>query len=253
MDMFTINLQLFAEGEEGEVKTFTQEEVDRIVQERLARVKKETPEDYNDLKEIEQVLEDFGYQGTPAEKKAAIKAYQQELKQQQELEKLQQMADNEGITPALAKKIKDLEDKLEKSTKVIEEITQEKQKLTAEQQAKIKAEEAWQKQVAEMTESYPDVDLDELSKNQKFIKFIKGKGLPLKELYEDFVEFVGETEAEAIIKVKSKEARSTSSGKGSNSDSHGLTAEEKALVDQHNARYPKQKMSYKEYADMKRN
>jgi hypothetical protein len=254
MKLFKIDLQLFAEEGE-EVKTFTQEDVDRIVQERLARVKKETPEDYTDLKEIEKTLEEFGYVGTAAEKKAAIKAYREEIKQQQELERLQQTAEEDGITPALAKKIKDLEDKLEKSTKVIEEITGEKQKAKADAEAKAKADEEWEKQVTEMNEAHPDIDLEELAKNAKFTKFIKGKGLPLKELYEDFVEFVGETEAEAIIKVKSKDIRSTSSGKGNNSEgnSYGLSAEEKALVDEHNRRYPKSKMSYKEYSESKRN
>jgi hypothetical protein len=68
--------------------------------------------------------------------------------------------------------------------------------------------------------------------------------LPLKELYEDFVEFIGETEAETIIKVKSKDSRSTSSGKGNSSDggSYGLTESQKNLA-------KKSDMTFKEYAD----
>jgi hypothetical protein len=257
MDMFKMNLQLFAEGDE-EAKTFTQEDVDRIVQERIARVKKEVPEDYEDLKAIDEELKAFGYEGTAKERREAIKqqreAVAEQSRKQQELEELQRMEDEDELTPAQARKMKSLEDSVKKLTDSIQEITSEKQKATEAQKAKAEADANWEKQVTEMNEAHPDIDLEELAKNTKFTKFIKGKGLPLIELYEDFVEFVGETEAEAIIKVKSKDIRSTSSGKGNNSEgnSYGLSAEEKALVEEHNKRYPKAKMSYKEYSELKR-
>jgi hypothetical protein len=258
MDMFKMNLQLFAEEGE-EVKTFTQEDVDRIVQERIARVKKEVPEDYEDLKAIDEELKAFGYEGTAKERREAIKAQREavaeQTRKQQELEELQRLEEEDELTPAQARKMKSLEDSVKQLSETIKEITSEKQKVTEEQKAKAKADAEWQEQVSEMNETHPDVDLEELGKNAKFLKFIKGKGMPLKELYEDFVEFVGETEAEAIIKVKSKDIRSTSSGKGNNSEgnSYGLSTEEKALVDDHNRKYPKSKMSYKEYSENKRN
>lgn len=244
MNKFKTNLQLFAEGDE--TKTFTQEDVDRIIGERLARVKAEKPADYDELKQIAETLEEFeAYKGLSAtDKKALLKQAAEETRQQTELRKLEQMAEEEGITPALAKKMKDLEDKLEKSNKFIEEITNKEKQAIEEQQTKAKLDEAWKKQVNEMEEAHPNVDLKALEVNQKFLKFIKGKGLPLKELYEDFVEFIGETEAETIISIKSKELRSTSSGKGSSSDGggYGLTDRQKNLAKTAG-------MTFKEYAE----
>lgn len=223
-----------------------QAEVDRIIGERLARAKAEKPADYDDLKEIEKELEAFGYSGTPAEKKAAIKAYKAELEAQKELEILKEQAKNEGTSPELLKEIKELK-------KELEEIKGERQAQKQAVEQKKAADEAWNKQVKEMEEKYPDVDLDALAKDAKFLKFVKGKsGLTLSELYEDFIEFVGEAQAEALLKDKSKESRSTSSGKSQGSDgAKGLTDEEKRFIDENNRRYPKNKITYKEFLERK--
>lgn len=243
-----INLQLFAEegGDDGQQseKTFTQEEVNRIVQERLARQKPEKPADYDELAEIAKELEDFGYSGTPAEKKAAIKAYKDELKKQVELDELEAQAKETGKDPELMKEIKTLKDE-------IRELKGERQAQKQAEQQRATADAAWFKQLQEFEEAYPDVDLDKLNSNERFLKFIKGKLLPLKEVYEDFVELIGDTAAETMAKAKSKEARSTSSGKSAKtSDGHtyGLTEAQKREVDEWNKRYPKMPMSYREYA-----
>lgn len=232
--------------DENGVVTFTPEEqakVNEIVTERLSRAKAEKPSDYDDLKEIEKELESFGYQGTPAEKKAAIKAYKAEIEANKELEELQKEAQSSGKDPELLQAIKKLEKK-------IESLEGER---TAQQQAADKrkqADEAWNSQVREMEETHPDVDLETLSKDAKFLRFAKGKTLPLKELYEDYVELVGDTQAEALLKDKSKEIRSTSSGKSQGSDggTHGLSEGQKRVVDQWNDKNPDSKMTYKEYA-----
>jgi hypothetical protein len=164
-----------------------QKEVDRIVQERLARAK--TPEDYNELKEIEKELEEFGFKGTVSEKKAAIKAQREQYQKQAELEELQAQAKAEGTSPELLGEIKELK-------KEINELKGEREAFKKAEESKKQAQEAWNMQVKEMQETHPDVDLEKLAQNQKFLKFIKGKGLALKESYEDFVEFIGEQEAE---------------------------------------------------------
>lgn len=240
--------------ENGKV-TFNEQEqakVDEIIKERLARVKPQKPEDYDTLKELEEELSAFGFTGTAAEKREAIKKQREAYQQQAEIDKLEQQAREEGMTKAAAKRIKDLEDKLAKNAKYIESLQEKDNKKKTEAENKRKADEEWNKQVKEFQEAYEDVDLDSLANNKKFTKFIKGKNLSLKELYEDFVDLIGETQAEAIIKVKSKESRSTSSGKGSSSGgNHGLTTAERKVVDDWNKRNPRMQMTYKEYAERK--
>jgi hypothetical protein len=210
--------------ESGNV-TFTAEEqakVDSIVQERLARAKAEKPADYDDLQEIAKELEAFDFTGTPAEKKAAIKAARAELTAQKELEELQKQAKTEGTSPELLKEIKELK-------KEIGELKGERQAQKQAEESRKQADEKVNEQIAAMQEKHSDVDLKALLEDQKFVKFAKGKNLPLVELYEDFVEFVGETEAATIAKVKSKEERSTGSGKNSGSPggNYGLTDNQK--------------------------
>lgn len=225
-------------------------EVDRIIQERLARAKAEKPADYEDLKELEKVLEDFDYKGSPKEKAEALKAYREQVKQQEELEKLQHEAEEDGITPAIAKKIKDLESKLEEKTKALDEIVGERQAKKTEEENQKKADEEWNKQVEEFSGKYEDIDLEKLAKDQKFIKFASKRTGTLLEKYEDYIELVGETEAETVAKVMSKELRSTSGGKGNNSGgTYGLTDEQKRTVDEWNKKNPRMQMSYKEFAE----
>lgn len=217
--------------------------VDKVVQERLARAKADKPADYDDLKEIEKEIEDFGYIGTPAEKKEAIKQYKQQLKAQQELEMLEQQAKTTGKDPELLQAIKAIEKKIES---LEGERTAQKQ---AEEQRK-SVTENWNKQVAEFQESFSDVNLEALEKNTKFIDFIQGSGWTLKQAYEKYLKIINEAEKEAFFKAISKESRSTPGGKSANlgGDSAGLTAEQKKLVDDWNKKYPKMKMTYAEYA-----
>lgn len=225
-------------------KTFTQSELDRIVKDRLVR-EREKYTGYDDLKAVVEELNQFGYAGSAKEVREAIKAQKEAYQQSEELETLQQQAEEDGITPALAKKMKALEDKLEKSTKVIEDLIGERESKQKEVETKKKADDEWNAQVKDFTDGYPDIDLDELAKNQKFMKFARGKSLPLVELYTDFVEFIGEAEAETIAKVKSKNERSTSSGKSASSDggSYGLSERQKTLAKNNG-------MQYKEYAEL---
>lgn len=167
--------------------------VDRIVEERLAREKGKYA-DYEDVKGIAEELQAYGYQGTPAEIRQAIKQQREETQRQNELQELQEQAQNEGTSPELLKELKEVK-------KDLAEMKAERQAKETEIEKKKQADEAWNNQVKEFTSTYGDVDLDQLALNPKFVKFVKGKHLPLKELYEDFIDFVGETEVEAIKRL----------------------------------------------------
>lgn len=231
--------------ENGKV-TFTPEEqaeVDRVVGERLGR-ERQKYEGLEDLRELPDILKDFGYTGTPAEIKQAVRAHAQEYKKQAELEQLQAEAARNGTSPELAAEIKALKAE-------VSELKQYKESVTKEFSDKQKADQDWVKQVDAFTKKHPTIDLEKLSENQKFLRFVKGKNLPLIDLYEDFVDLLGGAEAEAIAKLQSNVDRSTSSGRQKGSaegGTHGLTPRQIALVDDYNRGNPDKKMSYKEYA-----
>lgn len=219
-----------------------QQELDRIVGERLAREKSKYA-DHDEIKGIVEELQQFGYEGTPTEIRQAIKMQREEVARQQELQQLQEQARQEGTSPELLAEIKELK-------KELSEIKGERTAIKQAEEDKKSKDEAWNKQLSEFNEAYENVDLDKLAVNPKFQKFVKGKSLPLKELYEDFVDFIGETEAEAIKKVMSKEQRSTSGGKGTGTGgSYGLTDTQKATLAEWNEENPQLKMSEKEYAE----
>jgi hypothetical protein len=226
-----------------------QAEVNRIVGERLARVKSDKPTDYDDLQEIAKDLEDFGYSGTPAEKKAAIKAYKESLKEQQQSNNYQEAVEgyagdgeipDEKVLNALAKKFGVSADKVEKAIKKVISLDD------AEEQ-KSKNDEAWNEQVKAFEEKYSTVDLGKVAQDPKFQKFVKGKGMPLVELYEDYLEFLGDSEKDFIAKVQSNIDRSTSSGKQKGDalgGTYGLNADEQELAKENG-------MTLKEYSERK--
>lgn len=221
-----------------------QAKVDEIIRERLARAKNEKPEDYDDLKEIEAEIGEFFEGATAAEKKAAIKAYKADLAAQKELEELQSKADEEGMTPALLKRLEAAEKKAEEANKKLEAIEAEKTaKIEAEKIAKLQ-EENYQLARKELLDTH-GVDADDLQNDEDFMSFIEGKkDINLTKEYEKFIKLTGKTASEAALKYKSKESRSTSSGKGASSDgaTYGLTAKQQELAKNNG-------MTYKEYAE----
>lgn len=243
-------------NEEGKVEfnETEQAEVNRIIGERLSR------EGIQDMKEIMEHLKPFGYTGTPAEIKSAIKADADDFVNQlrdsekkETLEQLQQQAKDTGTTPELLATIKSLQDDLSAikgKTKAVED---------AENQ-RIATQKMQDEQIKHFTEceDTKDVDLKKLNENPKFLKFLSkqkqtGEQDWLVEAYKDFVELIGGVEAETIAKIQANGSRSSSSGRGTSSDgAGGLTADEKAFVDDHNRRYPKMQMSYKEFNERKR-
>jgi len=216
-----------------------QVEVDRIVGERLARAKLEKPADYEDLQEINKLLEEFDYAGMTAnEKKVALKELSEKYKSEKQLTDLQEQAKEQGTSPELLKKIETLEAE-------IKELTGERQ---AQKQAEIdkqKAEATAKQELEEFEEKHKDVDWKELLKNPKFVKYADKRAGTLTDLYDSYIEFVGETEAEALVKVVSKENRSTSSGKDNSTDgnNYNLTEHQKELAKENG-------MTYKRYAEL---
>lgn len=234
-------------------KKFTQAELDKIVEDRLARAKK--PEDYDDLKEVLAELEEYGYPQSAKEVKEMIREAKKAAKETQEaereLEELQQQAELTGDSPTLLKEIKRLEKKIEtlESAETNKKAEIEAERVKAEIQKK--SDDAWNAQLAEFEEKHGDVDLQTLEENQKFMKFIKGKhGQSITELYEDFTELIGETESAAIKKAMSKASRSTNNGKSSGGTQSGLTESQKKTLSDWNKSNPKPlQMSEKEFLE----
>lgn len=128
-------------------------------------------------------------------------------------------------------------------------IERRQQKQQAEQ--KRQKDEAWSKQVKEFAEEHPDVDLDELSKDEKFLKFAKGKSQPLKELYKDYAE-LAETPTRRVVIAPPSNSREFTvlPTRGFDPGGHaGLTAEEMKSVDDWNAKTSDRgmKMTYIEF------
>ena len=222
-------------------KTFSQAELDQIIGERLSRERTKYA-DYDDLQSLNTELELFGYTGTAKDRSASIKAQREEINKQKEFDELQNQSEQTGTSPELLKEMKELK-------KELATIKSERQAIQTEKDTKSKADENWKEQLADFQGTYKDVDLDQLAVNPKFKKFIKGKNMPLKELYEDFTDFIGEAETEAIKKVTSKANRSTGTEKGSNAGGNfGLSASQTELVDQWNKENPKMKETYQSYS-----
>jgi alanyl-tRNA synthetase len=244
MELLKINLQLFADDGNGDqedppVKTFTQDEVNAIIAERLNR------EGIHDQKEIVELLKDFGYDGTPAEIKVVLreqakeyKAQQEQVSKRAELEELQEQARQNGTSPELLAEIKALKAEIANLKEKDEAAKRKHEEISA-------AEQRFNAEVNAFVEKYPDIDHDKLAKNEKFVKFYhrSDKSLTLTEVYEDFVDLISEAEKIAIEKVKSNIDRTTSSGKnrgpGADGGTYGLSARQMELADESGIPYKK--------------
>jgi hypothetical protein len=228
---------------DGDEKTFTQEEVNKIIADRLKRAK--TPEDYTDLSEISKLMEEFGFTGTPTEKSKAIKDYIASSTKPKE-EVIEDIANtgelpDEAVLRALAKKFGTTPEKLEKSIK--KSIEQDDA-----EQAKIDSDKKWAAQIEEFEEKYTDVNVEELNADKKFLKFAKNRYGMLVELYEEYLEFLDDTTSEIAQKVKKSEDRSTGGG-GSTTGGSGLSKEQQSTLEEWNRKNPSMRMSAKEFKE----
>lgn len=242
MDEYSNNA--YAEQAQAEQvgKTFTQADVDKIIGERLAR-ERSRYSDYDDVKAVLAELNAYGYEGDARTVREIIRQQREAYQAQLEAEEAKKQAEEMGVNEALVAEIKRLQHE-------VNELSGERkaQKQAELQQAQI--QQQYNSMVSEFNEKYPDISVDELKKDEEFMDFVEGMTIPLVKAYDKFLKFKGEAAKETMMKVKSKELRSTSSGKGASSDqgTYGLSTEQKKTVDQWNQRYPHMPMSYKEYS-----
>jgi len=226
-----------ADGGQESGKTFTQADIDRIVGERLAREKAK----YSDHEDIVQMVKQFGYSGnSAADIKAQLQTEYEQRQKEQELHELQQEAKEHGTDPDLLKEIKELK-------KELSEIKQESKEKKEQIEKEKAAVESFGKQVSDFKTKYPDVDFENLDKNEKFVRFAKRShpSLSLVDIYEDFIDLASGAEKEAIAKIQSSVNRSTSSGRGkgeAEGGTYGLTPRQQQLAKIGD-------MTYKEFAD----
>jgi len=225
-------------------KTFTQAELDSIIKDRLAREKNKYT-DYDDLKELSTILDDFDYADlSVAEKKKILKQQADEYKSQKEArekEELEVKAQEKNINPEIYKDIENLKQKL---AKFEEKELQEQENNKRLEAAKQKSLE----EIKEFQEKYTDIDLEALAKKPKFKKLLDNAkpGLSLTQIYEDlYMEFNNEGEE----KKELNNARSTSSGKSGGNVSgrtYGLTAKQREIADESG-------LSYEKYSQLLKN
>jgi DnaJ family protein A protein 5 len=117
----------------------------------------------------------------------------------------------------------------------------------AEKEAIIRKQQA-DNDIAEFNVANPDVDVAKLLTSVKFAKFAKGKiGTDsLATVYEDYKDFISETEQATILKIASKKNRSTGGGNGASTQST-LNKGQQLLLDNWNKKNPDMKMTVEEF------
>lgn len=230
--------------ESGKI-TFTPEQqahMDKIIGQRITSEKAKYA-GYDDMKEIVETMEQFGYTGSVSDKKAAFKAYAEERRKARELAELEEEADKVGTSPELLAEIKQVKAELA-------EMKKDKQKNEQEMQEKQKQADSWKEQVEEFSLAHADVDVAKLYENKKFMEFVADSrpGLTLLQVYDKYIDLIGSAEKAAIEKIKSNNDRSTSSGraKGSPDDgTYGLSEYQQQLA-------AKNGMTNKQYAELRK-
>jgi hypothetical protein len=232
-----------------------QQELDRIVGERLAREKSKYA-DYDDLKGIDEELKAFGYEGTAKERRESLKTQREETQRQQELqnsvEEVKSQIEDEGTSPKLTAYLAKLEKRLEASEARTEKLEKEKEeKVQATKQADQKKEHM-ATMISEFEETYPNIDLEKLNNDEDFIEFLKDSNpnLSLSKVYERYNKYTHGATEKAIAKIQSNLERSTSSGKQRNSnEGGGLSSDQRQTVDDWNKSNPQMKMTYQEFSN----
>jgi len=236
------------EKQDDPEKTFTQTELNEIVEKRLARAKAEKPDDYDDLLAIASVMEEYGFTGTAAEKRAALKAVNEKNRTERELQEINEEAEKTGHSPEIIKELKDAKKKNKEAQKKLDGYT----KIETEKQKVIEAQEEadanWERQFKEFVESHEDIDIDELVKDAKFVKYAKKHTGELTEIYDDYLELMESNSQSIADKFKKSESRSTGGGKNIPSSGNiKLSTETQKTMDDWNKRYPKNPMTPKDF------
>jgi len=231
--------EIIDEVVEEQEKTFTQADLDRIVQDRVARENKKFEDLNNELQEFDSILTDFDYSGMSLkEKKEMLRQQAAEYKRQKETQELNSKAENLQTSPEILQAIEELKSKVDK-------YEREAENNAAEQRRLKEAQEKSTAMINEFTTKYPEINIEELVVHPKFSKFFNASNanLTFTEAYEIYAELFGEVETKT--KGESNKQRSTASGKqaGNVGRSFGLTDHQRKLADQNN-------ISYERYAEL---
>lgn len=108
-------------------------------------------------------------------------------------------------------------------------------------------------EVESFRRKYPAADLEELlSRGHPFSRFARGKlgRQPLEEVYREYREFLDETREETLRTLALKRSRSTGAATTRGAGDYGLTDSQKELLEEWNRKYPREKMTPKEYAKL---
>jgi len=231
-------------GEEKVEKTFTQTELDKIVTDRVKRVKSEKPEDYEDLQAIVADLDGFGFAGTVAEKRVAIKAARAKNKADKDLKDLEEEAERTGHSPEILKELREAKKDAKEANEKLKDVTDEKLIKNKEQAKQKEIDDEWDRQFGIFVKDYPDIDTKVLTRDKKFIKYASKHKGELSEIFEDYKEFMEDASQSITEKFKKSESRSTGSGKNNPaSGSVKLSTDQEKTMNEWNKRYPKMKMT----------
>ena len=233
---------------EQKEKTFTQSELDKIIADRLKRAK--TPEDYDDLREIANDLEEYGFVGTIAEKKQALKVAKEQARVQKEIQEIEEEAENTGTSPEILKELRELKKELSEIKSKSQAIDEKEAKARKEQEEKEANEKKIQSEILEFSEKHPDIDQSKLIQDAKFVKYLNKHTGTFVEIYEDYLELINETEQSMAEKFRMSESRSTGGGKTPPSSSGAkLSTTQQNTLEDWNKRYPQYKMTPQQYLD----
>ena len=122
-------------------------------------------------------------------------------------------------------------------------------KAEAEGKAKREREAFIAADIEDMQRRHPDVDIAALDANPAFRRFAGSRYAkePLADLYEDFIEIVGDAAKTAAVRENDKRSRSTGHGGGGSSAT--LTAAQRAALKQWNEENPEMAMTEAEFAE----
>lgn len=154
-------------------------------------------------------------------------------------------ANEYGVTKDEAKEILADQEFIREQRKEI----QIKQKQQQEQE---KLTEKAAQDIQEFTEVHPDIKVNTLMENKAFMNYADGKlgTKPLADIYDGFIDLVGNAESAAIAKSDTKKQRSTSAG--ANSTKNLLSKEQESSRLEWNRNNPDCKITQKEFLELKK-
>lgn len=198
------------ETNDGEPRSFSQEQLDDIIQKRL----KKSNEKH--LKELEEATKNSPTRKL-VEKYAnnsnmTVEQYLEYVSTQTELEKLKEQSEVEGIPAEYLLKLKKAQEKADRLD-AMENDKANKSKLELEADAEYK------RQVVELEGKHEEINVDVLITDKTFLKFLEttNSKTTLLQAYELFGELIGNDKKVAMDNKMSKQNRSIVAGRASGS------------------------------------